>query len=74
MRKWMGVVLLVVLILMGTILVGVNGLQIGEGYIIVGRGLTVQDKATLTEMVAIGRETAGFYKPYLIVWARDCGV
>jgi len=44
---------------------------VGKGYLVVGRGLMIQNKAALREMVAVGREAAGFYKPYLVIWARE---
>lgn len=71
MKKWIGVVFLIVLIVAGVAWVGANGVQVGRWYVVVGRGLAIQDKATLTEMVAAGREAAGFYKPYLIVRVRE---
>ncbi|RJP46815.1 MAG: hypothetical protein C4583_18135 [Anaerolineaceae bacterium] len=71
MKKWIAGTFLIVLIVVGVILAGAVGVQVGRGYLIVGKGLLIQDKATLTEMVAAGREAAGFYKPYLIVWARE---
>lgn len=71
MKKWIGVVFLIVLIVAGGAWAGANGVQVGRGYVVVGRGLLIQDRATLTKMVAAGREAAGFYKPYLIVRVRE---
>jgi hypothetical protein len=71
MKRWIGVVILIVLIIAAVAWAGARGVQMGKGYLIVGKGLTIQDKATVTEMVAAGREAAGFYKPYLIVRVRE---
>lgn len=71
MKRWIVVIFLIVLIVVGGVWVSTVGLQVGKGYVVVGQGLTIQDKATLTEMVAAGREEVGFYKPYLIVRVRE---
>lgn len=70
MKKWWGV-LLVSLIIIGGVWGWSEGVQIGRGYLMIGKGLRVQDKALLSQMVASGREAAGVYQPYLVVVVRE---
>jgi hypothetical protein len=71
MRKWVILASVFLVIIVALTWLIMSGVQMGKGYVVMGRGVKIKDKATLQQMVSSGREVVGFYHPLVILWARE---
>ena len=71
MKKWGILVSVFLVIIVALTWLIMSGLQMGKGYVVMGRGIKIKDKATLQQMVSSGREVVGFYQPFVVLWVRE---
>ena len=71
MKRWIFFISVFAVIMAGLVWVWISGVEVGRGYAILGKGVKIQDKATLQQMVVAGRGVVGFYQPFVVLWARE---